>query len=164
MAVIVPFPRPYIFGWFCQWAVPAFPVSKALGSSFSSSQQPSSGSSRLKMTVKKEEVIAFDVLMFFSILLLVLALVPPFMSRYIVRRKTWHTIMFSMLVFSIGEVLIVGHQLPGSSLPNENLCVVQVGIKHSTPPLWVHLGLITSYPALIIRVVSLSLWPPTPLT
>lgn len=43
--------------------------------------------------------------------------------------------MFSMLVFSIGEVLVVGHQELGSSPPNKNLCVVQVSIKHSTPPL-----------------------------
>lgn len=79
------------------------------------------------------KIIAFDVLMFFSILLLVLALVPPFASRYIVRRKTWHTIMLSMLVFSIGEVLLIGQQ--GASTPNEALCVIQVGITHSTPPL-----------------------------
>jgi len=81
------------------------------------------------------KIIAFDVLMFFSILLLVLALVPPFMSRYVVRRKTWHTIMFSMLVFSIGEVLLVGHQEIQSPRPNQSLCVIQVGITHSTPPL-----------------------------
>ncbi|KAF9446824.1 hypothetical protein P691DRAFT_824396 [Macrolepiota fuliginosa MF-IS2] len=79
-------------------------------------------------------VVAFDVLVFFAILLLTLALVPPLFSRYIVRRKTWHSIMLSTLVFAIALVLWVGHQ--SSSLPpNGNLCLVQVAFIHATPPL-----------------------------
>jgi len=79
-------------------------------------------------------IIAYDVLMFFAILLLTLALVPPFFSRYIVRRKTWHSIMLSWLVFAIAEVLWVGHQSKSSPL-NANLCLVQVAFIHSAPPL-----------------------------
>ncbi|KXN92960.1 hypothetical protein AN958_09060 [Leucoagaricus sp. SymC.cos] len=71
--------------------------------------------------------------MFFAILLLVLALVPPLFSRSVMRRKTWHTLILSLLVFSIGEVLLVGHQDKGAS--GMNLCLVQVAIVYSTPPL-----------------------------
>ncbi|KXN84764.1 hypothetical protein AN958_12191 [Leucoagaricus sp. SymC.cos] len=81
--------------------------------------------------------------MFFAILLLVLALVPPLFSRSVMRRKTWHTLILSLLVFSIGEVLLVGHQDKGAS--GMNLCLVQVAIVYSTPPLWVHLTLLCIY-------------------
>lgn len=78
-------------------------------------------------------VVAWDVLMFLSILLLVLALVPPLFSRHVMRRKTWHTLLLSLLVFSIGEVLLVGHQ--HEEVPNQHLCLVQVAVIYSTPPL-----------------------------
>lgn len=87
------------------------------------------------MAANESQIIAFDVLMFFAILLLVLALVPPLFSRHIVRRKTWHSVMLSMLILSIGEVLLVGRQFEPS--PNPNLCLVQVAVIHATPPLWV---------------------------
>lgn len=86
------------------------------------------------MALVDSRVVAYDVLMFLSILLLVLALVPPFCSRNIVRRKTWHTLMLSMLVFAIGEILLVGQQAINQT-PNPELCLVQVAINQATPPL-----------------------------
>lgn len=77
-------------------------------------------------------VIAWDVLMFLAILLLVLALVPPLFSRRVMRRKTWHTLMLSLLVFSIGQVFLVGNQT--STSPSPNICLVQVALFLSTPP------------------------------
>jgi glucose uptake protein GlcU len=84
-------------------------------------------------------VITWDILMFFAILLLVLALVPPIFSRRVVRRKTWHTLLLSSLVYSIGEVLLVGNQQDSvaDSVANSNLCLVQVAITYSTPAMWV---------------------------
>jgi hypothetical protein len=78
------------------------------------------------------QVIVWDVLMFISIALLVMTVVPPLVSPYIGRRKTWYTLIFSMLLFAIGEVLLVGQQ---TDHPNAALCLVQVGIVHATPTL-----------------------------
>ncbi|EKM78848.1 hypothetical protein AGABI1DRAFT_114424 [Agaricus bisporus var. burnettii JB137-S8] len=71
--------------------------------------------------------------MFISIVLLVMTIVPPLFSPHVVRRKTWHTLMLSMLVFAIGEILLVGQQT--TDFPNHGLCLVQVGIIQATPPL-----------------------------
>jgi glucose uptake protein GlcU len=89
------------------------------------------------MAALDNRVLAWDVLMFIAILLLVLALVPPLFSRRVIRRKTWHTLLLSLLVFSIGEVLLVGHQQD----PNfgGDLCLVQIAVIYSTPPLYVQL-------------------------
>jgi hypothetical protein len=71
--------------------------------------------------------------LFISIVLLVMTIVPPLFSPNIWRRKTWHTLMFAMLVFAIGEVLLVGQQ--ATDHPNPALCLVQVGVIHATPTL-----------------------------
>ncbi|KAJ3567473.1 hypothetical protein NP233_g6342 [Leucocoprinus birnbaumii] len=47
------------------------------------------------------------------------------------RRKTWHTLLLSSLIFSIGFVLLVGSQQEVT--PNMSLCLVQVALIHSTP-------------------------------
>jgi hypothetical protein len=85
------------------------------------------------MTASHSQIIAFDVTTFLSILLLILAWVPPIFSRIARRRKTWHTFMLPMLVFSTGRILLVGRQ--SGDPPNPTLCLIQAAVNYATAPL-----------------------------
>ncbi|KAF9446823.1 hypothetical protein P691DRAFT_803370 [Macrolepiota fuliginosa MF-IS2] len=84
------------------------------------------------MALTNSRIIVFDVLVFLAILLLVLALVPPFVFKNAARRKTWSTLMLSMLIFSVGEALLVGRQT--GVPPNAAICLIQAAVNYATPP------------------------------
>lgn len=85
------------------------------------------------MFLTRGYILAFDALVFLSILLSILTVIPPLFSRHVQRRKTWHTFMLAMLGFSVGQSLLVGHQ--SGELPSTTLCLIQAAVNYATCPL-----------------------------
>ncbi|KAJ3560289.1 hypothetical protein NP233_g10935 [Leucocoprinus birnbaumii] len=78
-------------------------------------------------------LIAYNVLSIFSVLLIIVTLLPPLLSRSVHRRLPWYSHMLSWLVFSAALLVLMGHQT--DKKPPAELCFLQSALLYATPPL-----------------------------
>jgi hypothetical protein len=78
-------------------------------------------------------LIAYNVLVIASIVLIILVLLPPLFCKRVHRRLPWYSHMLAWLVASVALLLLIGHQ--SDDQPPTGLCFVQSALLYATPPL-----------------------------
>lgn len=78
-------------------------------------------------------IVAFDALNLFAVITLSAIFLTAYFSSQIRRVSTWYLYIFSWAVFSLGYLLILGHQT--NSQPGHGICLVQSMFIYATPAL-----------------------------
>jgi hypothetical protein len=79
-------------------------------------------------------IVAFDLLLLLSILLILCALVTAAVSKSIARSPSWYSLMMAGLIYSLSFGLIVGRQETPDEPPLA-LCVIQTLLIYAVPVL-----------------------------